>query len=315
MKTFRRCLLTLGLCALGNAWGDTGEQTLQAFKHAPFPLNNKQASSFFNVIEPDRRGRDSQRSGLLWEDTVYSDNRVLMAIGPNFSARKHPVLVVYLHGNQAILERDVLERQQIPAQVAAANINAFLLAPQFAVDALDSSPGNFSQRNYFAAFIDEAASHASRWQNNKHLNDQLKHAPMIIVAYSGGYLAAANILNIGGVSDRVIGVILLDGLYGDEEIFAKWLSRYRSQSFFFSAYTEPAKPSNDLLQSMLKKRGLAFKTDMPSKLHPRAIHFVTLDKDVVHQDLLTRAWIDNPLTDLLKKINLSKSVKGNHDSH
>jgi hypothetical protein len=108
------------------------------------------------VYEEGHRGRGSARAGLLWEDTSYSDNRVLMASPPNFDGSRHPTLIVYLHGNQSTLERDVLERQQIPAQIAAANVNPFLVAPQFAFDALDSSPGNFAQGGHFAAFIKAA---------------------------------------------------------------------------------------------------------------------------------------------------------------
>lgn len=289
---------------LNSARGESGEQTLLPFKNAPFPLNDQQASTFFNVHEEGRRGRDSPRAGLLWEDTSYSDNRVLMARPPHFDGSRHPALIVYLHGNQAILERDVLERQQVPAQIAAAQFNALLLAPQFASDALDSSPGNFAQSGHFAAFIREAVTRASQWQNNSHLNYQLRAAPIILVAYSGGYLPAAHILEVGGVGDRVKGVILLDALYGSEEVFANWLRRRHHSVFFLSVYTEPARASNERLQSLLRQQRIAFKTRMPQTLGKNSITFVQLDPETVHQDLLTQAWTQNPLTQLLQKIKI-----------
>ena len=48
------------------------------------------------------------------------------------------------------------ERQQTVRQLAQANLNAVLVAPQMAVDAADSSAGNFWRPGAFAQFLDEA---------------------------------------------------------------------------------------------------------------------------------------------------------------
>ena len=310
MKKILYCLLTLALYAINSAWADSNEQTvLRPFNHSPFPLIDSQAKTFFDVREEGRRGRNSPRGGLLWEDITYSDNRVLLAMPTDFNGHRHPTLIVYLHGNQATLERDVWERQQVPAQVIAANINAFLVAPQFAVDALDSSPGNFAEKNYFNKFVKETAAQASEWKNDKHLEYQLKHAPIIIVAYSGGYYAAAHILEKGGVSSRLKGVILLDALYGSEAVFAKWLRFNHRKSFFLSLYTEPARASNELLQSMLHDKHIKFKTGMPELLLKNSITFMQLDETTVHKDLLTHAWNDEPLADLLRKTKITKPAQ------
>jgi pimeloyl-ACP methyl ester carboxylesterase len=279
---------------------------LRTFKHSPYPLTEKLASTFFEVNDNGRRGHNSPRGGLLWEDTTYSNNRVLLAMPEDFKGHRHPTLIVFLHGNQSILERDVWERQQVPAQVIAANINAFLVAPQFALDALDSNSGNFAEKRYFTKFVKETAAQASEWQDNKRLEYQLKHAPIIIVAYSGGYLAAANILEKGGVSSRVKGVILLDALYGQEAVFAKWLRFNHRKSFFFSAYTEPARASNELVQNMLRDKHIKFEMGMPEFLLKNSITFMQLNETTVHKDLLTQAWSNEPLADLLHKTKFTK---------
>ena len=58
--------------------------------------------------------------------------------------------------------RDVSDRQQTPQQVAQSHLNAVLLAPQMAVDALNSSAGNFWRPGAFAQFLDEAEHEARR---------------------------------------------------------------------------------------------------------------------------------------------------------
>lgn len=307
MKKVLYCFLIINLCALNSAWADSNEQTvLRNFKYSPYPLTDKLANTFFEINENGRRGHNSPRGGLLWEDTTYSDNRVLLTMPKDFDVHRKPTLIVFLHGNESIIDRDVWERQQIPAQIIAANINAFLVAPQFAVDALDSNTGNFAEKKYFTKFIKETAVQASEWQNNKHLDYQLKHAPIIIVAYSGGYLAAANILEKGGINSRVKGVILLDALYGQEAVFAKWLRYNHRKSFFFSAYTKPAQASNELLQNILREMRIKFETGMPEFLSRNSITFMELDETVVHKDLLTQAWSTEPLADLLRKTKITK---------
>jgi len=306
VKIFLHCLLVFSIVALNSARGDTDEQTvLRTFKHAPFPLIDSQAKTFFDVLAEGRRGHNSPRGGLLWEDTTYSDNRVLLTMPTDFDGRKHPVLIIFLHGNQATLERDVWQRQQVPAQVIAADINAFLIAPQFAVDALDSSSGNFAEKNYFKKFITETAEQASEWKDNKHLEYEIKHAPIILVAYSGGYYSAAHILEKGGVTDRIKGIILLDALYGKEAVFAKWLRFNHRKKFFFSCYTEPARASNELLQNLLREKHIKFDMGMPDLLLRNSINFLPMDETTVHKDLLTQAWNSEPLADLLRKTTVN----------
>jgi len=278
------------------------------FKYSPYPLTNKKdAKKFFDVKSEDgRRAHNSPRGGTLWEDTTYSDNRVLVSIPANFDKKHTPTIVIFLHGNQSTLERDVIARQKIPEQIAAANINAILIAPQFAVDALDSNSGNFARRNYFSRFITEANLRIGHWQHNSRLGNQLAKAPIIIVSYSGGYLATAHILSKGGISRRVKGVILMDSLYGQEDVFAKWLKQHHKNTFFFSTYSEPARATNENLQYLLQQKNLPADTNVPEFLRKDTISFFKLDENIKHEDLLTNAWTEKPVADLLHKTNINK---------
>jgi hypothetical protein len=56
----------------------------------------------------------SLRGGIYWEDLTYSDKRVLLSIPRGFDIRRPALIVVYFHGNQATLARDVRDRQQNP---------------------------------------------------------------------------------------------------------------------------------------------------------------------------------------------------------
>src|SRR5215469_12123061 len=92
----------------------------------------------------------------------YHDRRVLLHIPKGFDASRPGVMVLFFHGHRATLERDVRDRQQVPAQISASGMNAVLVAPQFAVDAADSSIGRFSQPGAVARFVAEAADKLAR---------------------------------------------------------------------------------------------------------------------------------------------------------
>jgi hypothetical protein len=103
----------------------------------------EKSKPFIDVIEGDRLGHTSPRGGIYWEDQTYSDRRSLLYIPRGFDPRRPALMVVFFHGNEATLTRDVQNRQQVPRQVAESGLNAVLVAPQFAVNALDSSSGRF----------------------------------------------------------------------------------------------------------------------------------------------------------------------------
>ncbi|MET0629610.1 MAG: alpha/beta hydrolase, partial [Xanthobacteraceae bacterium] len=196
---------------------------LVPFENSPFPYRGQipeKNKPFIDVIEDGRLGHTSPRGGVYWEDLTYSDRRVLLSIPRGFDARRPAVIVVYLHGNLAKLGRDVRDRQGVPRQVAESGLNAVLVVPQFAVDALDSSAGRFWQPGAFTQYLGEAAERLAQLYGDDRVRGTFERAPVVIAAYSGGYHPAAFILQSGAVDGRLHGVILLDGPFGDIEKFA-----------------------------------------------------------------------------------------------
>ena len=118
--------------------------------------------------------------------------------------------------------------------------------------------------------------------------------PVIIVAYSGGYLPAAYSLAYGGAGDRVRGVVLLDALYGEPDKFARWIEPNRGHAFFVSAYSA-------LVESRERRdcrRGWSAtacrpSTGLPDSLRPGVVAFVDAG-DVSHEDFVSDAWTGDP---------------------
>ena len=298
---------------------------LENFESSPFPLRQGRGAGgrpFFDQSDGTRRGRTTRHGTVLWEDQTYCDRSVLLCVPASFDAARPATLVVYLHGNRARLERDVITRQQLPRQVGAADINAVLIAPQFALDAADSSAGRFAVRGVFRRFLAEAAhklSHLCRERDfsvrmNSHLQSKtdkrdgcsisprlFDDASVIIIAYSGGYCPAAAALTVGGARARVRGVVLLDALYDHEALFAAWLHGRRRYAFLVSAYTDGRRSRNLHLRAQLNDRQLAYTLGLSTHFAAGTACLVPLDGSIDHADVVTRAWCEDPVTDVLRR--------------
>src|ERR1700736_409844 len=213
--------------------------TLVSMKSSAFPYfgnNPRSDAPFLNVSSGDRKGHRSYGGRVYWQNETYNDNRVLVHVPETFDAGKPGVIVGFFHGNGATLERDVRDRQLVPQQISDSGVNAVLLAPQLAVDAADSSAGKFWQPGGFKRFIDESAGQLAQLYGDPNAAKAFANMPVVIVGYSGGFLPTAWSLEVGGLGNRVRGVVLLDAVYRELEKFASRIDNNRT-SFLRSGYT------------------------------------------------------------------------------
>jgi hypothetical protein len=278
---------------------------LVPFEITPFPYRGMVPDKnvpFMDVVDGERVGHNSPRGGVYWEDKTYSDKRVLLHIPKGFDPRRPAVMIVYFHGNEARLNRDVRNRQAVPRQVAESGLNAVLVAPQFAVNALDSTAGRFWEPGVFAQFVAEAGERLTALYGDERARGAFHAAPVVIAAYSGGYYPTAFVLLHGGVDERLRGVLLFDALFSDHEKFANWLAK-RPRAFFFSSYGKLARDDNTLLQRMLTERGVRFQTELPASLALGSVSFLAVNDEIKHNDFMTEAWVKEPLRVVLRRIN------------
>jgi hypothetical protein len=273
------------------------------FETAPFPYNGKvpgQGKFFLDIDDTGRRGHLSQSGHVYWEDEAFNDPRVLLYIPKGFDLRRPSLMVIFFHGHRATIDRDVRDRQRVPAQIAASGLNAVLVAPQFAVNASDSSAGRFWERGAFGRFLGETAQELGRMHGDPRAVRAFTSIPVVIVAYSGGYLPTAWSLVRGGVEKRLRGVVLFDALYGELDTFANWIKSDRS-AFFVSSYTKSTQNRNIELQRILAGREVAFSTSLQGSLRQGSVTFLATT-DARHNDFVTHAWVESPIEDLLKRI-------------
>jgi hypothetical protein len=276
---------------------------LVEFEMAPFPYEGVVPATgkpFLDVTEEERRGHKGMRGQTFWEDETYNDKRVLLHLPKGFDPRRPALMVVFFHGHGATLERDVIERQQVVAQIARSGLNAVLVAPQFARDAADSSAGKLWKAGAMAKFLDEAARKLTALHGDPATVRVFSRMPVVFVAYSGGYVPAAYALHGGGITKRVRSVLLLDALYGEIDRFSDWLTSDRS-GVFVSAYTHLTAERNKTLKGILTKREIPFTTELTKTLRPGSIVFVATDEDTKHRDYVTQAWTEQPITDFLAR--------------
>jgi hypothetical protein len=281
----------------------TAKTALVPFDTAPFPYHGLIPGTnvpFLNVDEDGRKGHRTSSGRVYWEDETYDDNRVLLHIPKGFDVRRPALMLVYFHGHRAELERDVLNRQKVPAQISASNANVVLVAPQLAFNAADSSAGKFWQPGAFGRFIGEAGQKLARLHGDRKSLRTFASMPIIMVAYSGGYEAAAAAITKGGLKKRVRGVVLLDSLYGDLDKFAHWIENDPS-AFFVSVYLRSTQSQNAQLENILSAHDVDVSSEIGHRLAMGGVAVVP-GGNVRHRDLVTHAWVDYPIIDLLDRL-------------
>ena len=284
---------------------DEARTAVVSFTNSAFPYDGlipRSQTPFLDASDGARRGHTSGRAGVLWEDETYSDRSVLLSFPRHFDLRRPAVIVVFFHGNQATLARDVIARQKVVDQVAGSGLNAILVAPQLAYDAQDSSAGNFWRPGFFASFLSEASAKLAKLYGGRVKAASFQRLPVIVVAYSGGYNPAAYALAEGGATRRVRGVVLLDALYGEQDKFTDWIEHNRKSAFFFSAYSPSSAGGNATEEAALKAHGLATLDSLPPRIGAGAIVFLATDPDIQHEDFVTTAWVASPLQDVLARV-------------
>lgn len=264
-----------------------GKTDILEFVSGPFPFDGKIPET----------GRPFPNAG----DT-YSDERTLLHIPASFNVKKPGVIIVFFHGHGAKVDRDIRDRQQVPAQISESHSNAVLVAPQFALDAADSSPGKFWEPGAFARFLREAARNLAKLQGDRKTERVFANMPVVIVSYSGGYLPLAWVLHNGGVGGRLRGVVLLDSLYGELDKFEEWITSDRS-AFFVSAYLGSTRARNLQLEQTLRERNIEVTESLDRQLQPGTVAFIEGDtREENHRDFVNRAWAAGPIADILKRL-------------
>ncbi len=272
--------------------------------NAPFPFDGRVPGSDRPFVETSSEGVRGHRTGsgrLYREDTTFADNRVLLHIPPGFDIRRPAFLVVYLHGHGADLETDVAVRQRLPDQITESGANALLVAPQFAVKAPNSSIGKLWQAGGTARLLDEAARNFATMYGDPRAAAAFARLPVVIVAYSGGYVAAAWSADHGGLGRRLIGMVLLDAVYGETDRFARWLADNRT-GFLVSAYSGSTRRRNEGLRVTLADNQFEPVTSLPARLGPGTVAFLDAGDQASHRDFVTDAWTASPVADVLRRL-------------
>ncbi len=296
-------LLPMQLIQLPGAFRKPSKTKLVEFENAPFPFEGvdpRTGRPFINSDETGRPGR-ATRGGFKTEDQTYADQRVLLHIPEGFDVRRPAVIVVFFHGHRATIASDVLTRQRVAEQISLSYANAVLVAPQFAVNAADSSAGSFWEPDLFRLFLEETSEQLALLNAEPGTTRIFDRMPVVIVGYSGGYSPTAWAIHHSSTNKRLRGVVLLDALYGELDKFETWIKSDRSR-FFVSAYLGSTRARNLELQRILADQNIPVRTSLEPQLRPGSVVFIAGGADERHSSFVTQAWTANPISDLLNRL-------------
>jgi hypothetical protein len=274
-------------------------------ENAPFPYYGKYADTaddFFDFRDPDTgRKFHTNRYGQRYEEKDhYDDSTVLFHVPPGFDPNKHFIIAVYFHGNQTDA-RTFFRRYELAAQIDAASLQTVLVLPQLAKNALDSSPGKLFRAGGFKAFLTEAEDVLAA-RLGPAAENRIRRAPVVLAAFSGGYKAAAYVLDRDGVGQRIKGVLLLDALFEDEDKFVSWLNGRGRDGLFVSLYNENkgCREQNRRVAEAIAGLGISYRIGWPEAGTGKGIFFAPVR--VPHLEIPLQGPPDSPLTGFLNAL-------------
>jgi hypothetical protein len=180
---------------------------------------------------------------------------VAVHVPPGFDATSRPGVVVYFHGWSTCVEAALADGDvscvdggeprgpsHLAAQLDDAEVNAVLVAVELRADQATGEPGQLATFGGLRALLRELF--------DEHLSAALGAGEgacplevdgldrVVVVAHSGGYQAAAAAVAMGEVP-AVHEVVLLDALYGADDVFARWVAeaQFDASRRFVDLYT------------------------------------------------------------------------------
>ena len=224
--------------AIEPAWQSNinGQFILRPFEHAPYP-------------------HDSRKDGWTYHDKKfprdphYIDSTVGIVIPRDYKPADTVDYIVHFHGLSSHVAK-VITQYKLMEQLADSKVNAILLVPQGPKDAQDSGGGKLEHDpGAFAKLIQEVTAYLN--EQGKIHTDKIGH--IALTSHSGGYKVTAAILHLGGMTDKITDVLLLDSSYGSLEYFADYLKSDPTHRLV-SLYTDHLADANKELMGDLDKQ-------------------------------------------------------------
>lgn len=191
----------------------------------------------------------------------YADSSITIFVPEGFrETADGSNMIVHFHGhtNDNML---TLERYMMPQAMVAQKTNALLVLPQGPYRARDSFGGKMEDEEGLKRLVEDVL--VTMQKESVVTTTRLDN--LIVSAHSGGFRPAAFCLDRGGLNEHIRGVFLFDALYGQHELFRKWLNS--GDGFLMSAYTDHLADEHEAfgagMQGDARRRATFTRTNVP----------------------------------------------------
>ena len=273
---------------------------LARLEAAPFPYTPRPDETFWAGKDAQGEPYRAFRDKRFARTPHFVDDRVLIHVTPHRPAGGPRMVVLYLHGHNTSLKRDVIDRRKIVAQVNASGRNIVLIAPQMAWRAIDSHPGKLGRDGGGMRLVKAALAALQEGDGPAApASSGNLDAPVIVVTYSGGWRAALWVAARGGLGERLRGVVLLDAFFGPVERWAEWKERDGAKAFLVGIAGSRGAASAGRLEGRFLTSGATVSKRLPAVLNDQTVLIDTL---TAHETLPVDGPPRWPVADVLKRV-------------
>ncbi|MEQ9454501.1 MAG: hypothetical protein RLN76_07910 [Phycisphaeraceae bacterium] len=191
----------------------------------------------------------TRRETFYSAEEHYSDSTVMIFTPEGYHPGETVDVLVYFHGHGNHVRRSV-EEFGLREQLVNSGRQLVLVFPQGPYDVPDSSAGKLGDDDGLKSLMDEVLPHLAVEGVSPELGE------IVLAGHSGAYLAIGRCLAVGGVSEHINEVHLLDATYGQWEEIVDWVAADPAQHKLFSVFTNHLAAANVELITRLEAAGI-----------------------------------------------------------
>ncbi|MCC7536865.1 MAG: hypothetical protein IT379_11655 [Deltaproteobacteria bacterium] len=173
---------------------------------------------------------------------------------------------------------------EVARRLDAIGLPLVAIVPQLAFEERTGDPGRFAYRGVFPAFVDEVLERSAPLLGRAPGAPRPRVGKLVLAAHSAGYATLAAVLR-AGAPESLRAVVLLDSLYGHEDVFASYAARPGARLYVVSGRS--TREETETLAEMISAR-IRFARS-PSSANLRALPML-VRSTLGHEDI-ARIWL------------------------
>jgi len=216
-------------------------------------------------------------------DSKFNDNSCLVYVPKHFNKNKTWHFFLWFHGSTNNIQITI-EQFKLREQLILSGVNAIIIMPEAAKNALESYAGNWEQANNFNYFMEDVKL---KLKSEKIVDNVTAENQLIIAGHSGASRVLVKVMDYS--STTIKGILLFDAIYGGETNIINCIKKFPSCKLInLYSQREACLRSSNKLMELLQKENINYFSKQDTDFKDGEIksnRIICLNSNLSHNDI------------------------------